>query len=278
MKSPSIQERLAVCTWSLQPSTPEDLVQKIRETGLFKVQLALDPLRESPAVWGETENIFRENGITAVSGMVSCLGEDYSTLESIRLTGGIAPDASWEQNRTNFEESAAIAKKMGLKLVTFHAGFIPEDESHPSFSKMMQRLDEVADIFMSQNVLLGLETGQETAHELSTLLQKLNHPNIGVNFDPANMILYGKGDPVKALHTLAPWIRQIHIKDAKKTEVPGTWGSEVAAGSGDVDWKAFLNTFRHVVYNVNLVMEREQGASRVEDIRKAREVVESSIL
>ncbi|HKI67943.1 MAG TPA: sugar phosphate isomerase/epimerase family protein, partial [Verrucomicrobiae bacterium] len=226
MKSPSIQERLAVCSWSLEPISPEDLIQKLRATGIFRVQLELDPLRDCPKVWGNTEKLFRENGITIVSGMARCLGEDYSTLESIRLTGGIAPDATWEQNLKNISGAAAIARKMGLKLVTFHAGFLPPNESHPTFAKMLQRLDVVADIFMVQNILLGLETGQETAQELAGLLHKLNHPNIGVNFDPANMIMYDKGDPVKALHVLAPWIRQVHIKDARRTDKPGTWGGE----------------------------------------------------
>jgi sugar phosphate isomerase/epimerase len=163
-----------------------------------------------------------------------------------------------------------------LKLVTLHAGFLPPDESHPTFTKMLQRLDEVADIFMVQNILLGLETGQETAPELADLLHKLNHPNIGVNFDPANMILYDKGDPVKALHVLAPWIRQVHIKDAKRTKVPGTWGEEVPVGTGEVDWRAFFSTFKHVIFNVNLAIEREYGTLRVADIRTAREVVEKT--
>ena len=163
---------------------------------------------------------------------------------------------------------------MGLKLVTFHAGFLPPNESHPTFAKMCQRLDVVADIFMVQNILLGLETGQETAPELSALLHKLNHPNIGVNFDPANMLMYDKGDPVKALHILAPWIRQVHIKDAKRTKVPGTWGEEVPVGKGEVDWRGFFTTFKHVVFNVNLVIEREYGNHRVADIRAAREVME----
>ncbi|HSY18190.1 MAG TPA: sugar phosphate isomerase/epimerase family protein [Candidatus Acidoferrales bacterium] len=274
MKSPSILERLAVCSWSLQPTGPEDLVQKLRATGISRVQLELDPLRDAPKVWGATEKIFLENNITIVSGMVRCLGEDYATLESIRLTGGIAPDAKWDQNVKNISASATIAKKMGLKLVTFHAGFLPPDESHPTFAKMCQRLDVVADIFMVQNILLGLETGQETAPELAALLHKLNHPNIGVNFDPANMIMYDKGDPVKALHTLAPWIRQVHIKDAKRTKVPGTWGEEVPVGKGEVDWRGFFTTFKHVVFNVNLVIEREYGNSRVADIRTAREAME----
>ena len=274
MKSPSTKERLAVCSWSLLPACPEDLIQKLRATGISRVQLELDPLRDSPKVWGDTEKLFRESGITVASGMVRCIGEDYSTFESIRLTGGIAPDATWDQNLKNISAAAVIAKKMGLKLVTFHAGFLPPDESRPTFKKMLERLDIVADIFMVQNIMLGLETGQETAHELAGLLHRLNHPNIGVNFDPANMILYDKGDPVKALHVLAPWIRQVHIKDAKRTKVPFTWGEEVPVGSGEVDWRGFFSTFKHVIFNVNLVIEREYGNNRVADIRKAREVVE----
>ncbi len=271
-------ERLAVCSWSLQPASPEELVEKLRQTGIRRVQLALDPLRAAPKIWGDTEKIFRDSGITVVSGMVGCLGEDYATLDSIRLTGGIAPDATWEQNVKNISACAAIAKKMGLKLVTFHAGFLPPNESHPTFAKMLQRLDVVADIFMVQNILLGLETGQETAPELAGLLHKLNHPNIGVNFDPANMIMYDKGDPVKALHILAPWIRQVHIKDARRTKIPGTWGQEVPVGTGEVDWRAFFSTFKHVVFNVNLAIEREYGNNRVGDIRLAREVMERTFI
>jgi sugar phosphate isomerase/epimerase len=276
MKFPTIHERLAVCSWSLQPTSPEDLVQKLKQTGLSKVQLELDPLRDNPKVWGDTEKILREAGVTVVSGMVRCLGEDYATLDSIRQTGGIAPDATWEQNVKNISAAATIAKKMGLRLVTFHAGFLPPNESHPTFAKMCQRLDTVADIFMVQNILLGLETGQETAPELAGLLHKLNHPNIGVNFDPANMLMYDKGDPVKALHTLAPWIRQVHIKDARRTKTPGIWGEEVVVGRGEVDWHGFFTTFKHVIFNVSLVIEREYGNQRVQEIRIAREFIERS--
>ena len=114
-KKYSLAERLAVCSWSLQPANPQDLINKLGATGIRRVQLALDPLRESPKIWGETENLFRANGITIVSGMVGSVGEDYSTLESIRLTGGIAPDAMWEQNLKNLRAGAALAKKNGAK-------------------------------------------------------------------------------------------------------------------------------------------------------------------
>jgi len=159
-------------------------------------------------------------------------------------------------------------------LVTFHAGFLPPAESHPAFAKMLQRLGEVANIFMEQNVLLCLETGQESAQELAGVLHKLNHRNIGVNFDPANMILYDKGDPVQALSVMAPWVRQVHIKDARRTKIPGTWGEEVPVGTGEVDWRGFFSAFKQLNSSVNLVIERESGDSRIADIRTARAVVE----
>ena len=273
MKPPHILERLAVCSWSLRPKNPKDLARKLRETGINRVQLALDPLRTSPKTWSETEKIFRESGVAVVSGMVGCIGEDYSTLDSIRRTGGIAPDATWKQNVKNMSACATIAQKMGLKLVTFHAGFLPPDESHPSFGKMLQRLEVVADIFMAQNMLLGLETGQETAPELAAFLHRLNHPNIGVNFDPANMILYDKGDPIAALRVLGPWLKQCHIKDATRTRTPGTWGEEVVVGTGEVDWRAFFHAAKELNFHGNFAIEREAGEQRVNDIRSARNYI-----
>ena len=273
MKNNSLTERLAVCSWSLQPASPADLMAKLESTGIRRVQLALDPLRDSPGVWGEALTLFRQKGITMVSGMFGCVGEDYSTLETIRLTGGIAPDATWEQNWNNIRATAALAQQLGLKLVTFHAGFLPHDEKDPNFARMLRRLAETADVFKAANITLGLETGQETAPVLVQLLQKLNCPNVGVNFDPANMILYDKGNPITALRMLGPWIRQVHIKDALRTKMPGTWGEEVAAGTGEVDWRAFFATLRELNYAGDFVIEREAGDQRVADIRTAKEVV-----
>ena len=273
MKNNSVSERLAVCSWSLQPASPAELVAKLESTGIRRVQLALDPLRESPGSWGQTADLFRQKGITTVSGMFGCVGEDYSTLDSIRATGGIAPDATWEQNRTNIRNTAALAQKLGLKLVTFHAGFLPHEETDPTFARMLRRLAETADVFKAVNITLGLETGQETAPVLVQLLQKLQRPNVGVNFDPANMILYDKGDPIAALRTLGPWIRQVHIKDARRTKVPGTWGEEVVVGTGEVDWRAFFATLRELNFTGDFVIEREAGNQRVADIRTAKDVV-----
>jgi L-ribulose-5-phosphate 3-epimerase len=273
MKNNSLSERLAVCSWSLQPTSPQDLIAKLQVTGIRRVQLALDPLREAPGVGGETAALFRQNGITIVSGMFGCVGEDYSTLDTIRVTGGIAPEATWEQNWNNIRATAALAHQLGLKLVTFHAGFLPHDEKDPGFAKMLRRLAETAEVFQAVDIALGLETGQETAPVLVRLLQMLKRPNVGVNFDPANMILYDKGDPIAALRTLGPWISQVHIKDAWRTKVLGTWGEEVTVGTGEVDWRAFFATLKELNYQGDFVIEREAGNQRVADIRAARDLM-----
>ena len=270
----TLADRLAVCSWSLQPANPQDLIQKLQATGIHRVQLAFDPLREASDVWGGAAARLRESGIAIVSGMFGCLGEDYSTLDSIRLTGGIAPDGTWQQNWERIRATAALARELGLELVTFHAGFLPHDENDPGFAKMLKRLTEAAEAFGAAQVALGLETGQETAPVLANLLTKLNRPGVGVNFDPANMVLYDKGDPVEALRLLGRWVRQVHIKDATRTKVPGTWGQEVAVGAGDVNWPAFFAALDEVHFTGNLVIEREAGEQRVADIRTAKGVVE----
>jgi sugar phosphate isomerase/epimerase len=270
----SIVQRLAVCSWSIQPTDPNNLVAQLQAIGISRVQIALDSIRDRPGVWGKIVEVFRRNNITLVSGMFGTVGEDYSTLESIRRTGGVALDATWNENWRNIETNSVIARQLRLKLVTFHAGFIPHEESDPALKKLFDRIILIADRFAAKGIDLAFETGQETAEALRAFLIRLNRPNVGVNFDPANMILYDKGNPIEALRTLGPWIRQVHIKDARRTKVPGTWGEEVAAGTGEVGWPAFFSALDQVAFNGDLCIEREAGSQRVADIRAARVLVE----
>ena len=267
-------ERMAVCSWSLQPGSAEELATKLKEAGVLRTQLALDPLRNSPESWRRVPETFQRHGLSVVSGMFGCVGEDYTTLESIRLTGGIVPDETWETNRRNIALTADLAHDLGLKLVTFHAGFVPHEPANESYAKLLGRLGEIADLFARKQIALGLETGQEKAPALALMLQKLARPNLGVNFDPANMVLYDQGDPVDALGVLGPWIRQVHIKDALRTTTPGTWGREVPVGTGCVDWRAFFGRLEQIKYAGDFVIEREAGAQRVQDIRAAAALIQ----
>lgn len=270
MKKPELTKRLAVCSWSLRPANPAELLGACECTGIARLQLALDPLRENPAVWGQFAALAQQRGVQIVSGMFGTVGEDYTTLETIKRTGGVVPDATWDANWKNIQEVAVLAARLGLKTVTFHAGFLPHEESDPAFAKLLERIDRIAALFAGHGIALGFETGQETADTLAAFLRHLARPNVGVNFDPANMILYDKGDPIRALQILGPWLKQCHIKDARSTRVPGTWGEEVTVGTGEVDWPAFLRTLDSLDYRGDLCIEREAGEQRAADIRSAR--------
>jgi sugar phosphate isomerase/epimerase len=274
MQRDAVLNRLAVCSWSLRADSAADLFAKLDGTGLRRVQIALDPIRENAnGGWTGFGERCVGAGVQCVSGMFGTVGEDYTTLESIKRTGGVVPDAGWAENWRRIEAAAELAQALGLRLVTFHAGFLPHESADPAFGRLRDRLRQIAAAFAARSINLGLETGQETAETLRAFLEPLGCPNVGVNFDPANMLLYDKGDPIAALRTLGPWLQQCHIKDAVRTRVPGTWGEEVTVGTGEVDWKAFFATLDTLHFTGDLCIEREAGNQRVADIRAAQEYV-----
>ena len=204
-------------------------------------------------------------------------GEDYSTLEAIRRTGGVVPDQFWDENWNRAQVAATTAKQLGLKLVTTHAGFLPHDKKDPTFNKLIERVVKIARVFAENGVTLAFETGQETAETLQMFLAELDQrgaTNTGVNFDPANMILYNMDEPVGALRQVISRVTHIHIKDAIRTKIKGEWGQEVVVGTGQVDWQAFLKTLADGNYKGFLMIEREAGDDRVGDMRTGKAYLE----
>lgn len=261
--------RIAVCSWSLEPQGPDDLVTLLRATGQSKLQLALDPFRDGRWSLAETRRLLARENVDVVSGMMGMAGEDYSSVESIHRTGGVVPDETWDANRAAAVATAEIAAALELGLVTFHAGFVPEPSGGPAYRVVVDRVAEIATIFARRNVRVGLETGQESAPHLAAFLDDLVGMSVGVNFDPANLILYGRGDPVTALDRLAPFVLQVHIKDALPPVRRGEWGIEVPVGEGAIDWPAFFDALQRCPEVDTLAIEREAGDRRVLDITRA---------
>lgn len=235
------------------------------------MQLALDPIRLGRAGWteNETRRAFERAGVEIVSGMMAPAREDYASLESIRATGGLRPDETWEENRAAAMANAALAHRLGIRLVTLHAGCVPENPADPRRATLLARLSEVCEAFARQGVRVAFETGQDPPRIMLETLDALSGLNVGVNFDPANMILYGGADPIEALRILAPRVLQLHLKDALPAKSPGEWGTEVPAGRGSVDWTAFFAIVRDRLRGAAIVVEREAGDQRVEDVRAA---------
>lgn len=259
-----------VCSWSLAPASASELVEAMNRLALKKVQLALDPIRVDPESWKGLPDLLADAGIELVSGMYGTLGEDYTTPQTIKATGGVVVDANWKQNIANIRDNVAIAKELGIRHISGHAGFIPPNQGDTLAGTMAERLDAIAKLFQDElDGVLLLETGQETADTLLAFLDRLKQDNVRVNFDPANMLLYGMGDPIEAMNKLMPHIAQVHIKDAVSPSKAGAWGEEVPAGQGEVDWQAFVKTLKAGNYDGALVIEREAGTTREQDIRQA---------
>jgi sugar phosphate isomerase/epimerase len=263
----NLSDRLAICSWSLQPDSPAELAQKLDAIGIRRTQLAIDPIRRG-GEWADGIAKLEDLGVTVASAMFAAVGEDYSTLDAIRQTGGVVPDATWPETFANFTLMAPVAQQAGLTHVMFHAGFLPHDRRDPDYAKLADRLTQVAELFLDHGLTCCLETGQEEAVSLLDFLEELDKPNVGVNFDPANLILYDKGDPIAGLRTLLPYVVSCHIKDATRTKNPGTWGEEVVVGTGEVDWPVFFATLGPH-FSGTLALEREAGTDRVADLQTA---------
>ena len=272
-------ERVGVCSWSWRKPMKEVAAEMAR-ADVKGVHLALGPFiapdeRHGAAEGAEALRFVKEKIASGewvlMATMVGMVGEDYSTLETIRKTGGIVPDRHWEANRLIVTKGARLTRELGCKYMSTHAGFL--DESDPkAYATFVERVTWMRDECAKYGVTLILESGQETAADLAAFMAKV--PGVYINFDPANMILYGKGRPLEAVRVLAPWIRQVHVKDAKFTKTPGTWGEETPWGEGEVGGAAFLAELDRMGFKGNFVVEREGGDDRAGDIRLALERLE----
>jgi len=262
---------ISVCTWSLKNDFEK--IESLRDqTGINHIHLAL-----SPALGKGGSNYLRniESKNWKISAtMMNFPQEDYSTLEKIRITGGIIPDDCWLDNHKRVIDGIAITADLGVDYLTFHFGFI-DMKNQQTLTKITDRTIELADKAREKNIMLLFETGQETAAELKSFLLHLDHPAIGVNFDPANIILYDKGYPAQAIEILKPWVKHLHIKDAVRTQTKGTWGSEVPWNYGQVNTTEFLNILKTTGYTGALAVEREAGDNRLNDIKSAIDLLKN---
>jgi L-ribulose-5-phosphate 3-epimerase len=250
---------VGVCSWSLQVRSIPELKGFLDRLGVNLVQIACgDPHH---AAWDEGENMpkaAKAAGFAMGGAMLGFPGEDYTTPQTIQKTGGFGDPATRPERLDRLQWALDRSLALGLRDLMLHAGFIPEVGA-PDRKPFLDTLAKVAQLAAEKGVTVAFETGQESSTLLRRALDDLKSPNLKVNFDPANMLLYDKDDPITAVERLAPDIRSVHVKDANRTKVPGTWGEEVPLGQGQVDIRKFIATLKKVGYRGPLYIEREVG-------------------
>ena len=219
----------------------------------------------------------KASNVQLTGGMMSFAGEDYTTIATIRRTGGYVPETTWSERREKSIDALALARDLGIKTIGTHIGFVPPSND-PEYQRIVDLVREIAEPFAAAGVDLLMETGQEPASELLQFLNDVRARNVGINFDPANMILYGAGDPIEAIRTLGRHIRHVHVKDATSSDQPGVkWGTEVPFGTGEVRPGEFIVALDGVGYQGPLVIEREGGSDRFGDVAIAIEALRNAV-
>lgn len=250
---------VGVCSWSLQVKSVPELQTLLGRLGINVVQIACgDPHHAS---WAEGDNlpaVARAAGFRMTGAMLGFPGEDYTTPQTIQDTGGFGNPATRGERLERLRWALDRTVALGLTDLMLHAGFIPEPGSADR-KPFLDTLGKVSALARDKGITVAFETGQETADLLRLTLDELRCDNLKVNFDPANMLLYDKGDPLRAVEILGPDIRSVHVKDARRPTTPGAWGEEVPLGQGEVNIRAFLKTLQKVGYTGPLCVEREVG-------------------
>lgn len=199
-----------------------------------------------------------ELGITLTAVFGGFEGESYADIPTVVETVGIVPPALRAARVQEMKEIADFAHMLQCDVVALHLGFIPHDKSDPLYGDVVEVTRDILDHCKHNNQNLHLETGQETAAGLLEFISDVKRDNLFINFDPANMILYGTGEPIEALRQVGALVRSVHCKDATWADNPGVeWGAEVALNDGAVGMEDYLRTLDEIGYTGPLTIERE---------------------
>ncbi|NQT20211.1 MAG: sugar phosphate isomerase/epimerase, partial [Planctomycetes bacterium] len=218
----------------------------------------------------------KEMGITITVVFGGFEGESYADIPTTAKTVGLVPRETRAARTRELKEIADFAKLLAVDTVGLHVGFIPHDASGPGFGEIVDVVRSVCDHCKANGQRLHLETGQETAEGLLQLIADVDRDNLFINFDPANMILYGSGEPIAALRLLGEYVVGVHCKDGKWPTEEGQLGHETPLGRGDVGIDKFVATLKEIGYTGPLTIEREiSGDEQIKDIKAAMRLLES---
>jgi len=220
------------------------------------------PLEGAAAKW--KADLERED-FTLVTVFCGYIGENYADIPTVQRTVGFIPPATRAEREARTLAVSDFAAAIGVRSIALHVGYVPEDPSNPDYVAVRDMVRRVCDHAARHGQTFALETGQEPAHVLLNFFQDVGRPNMAINFDPANMILYGSGDPIEALGILAPHVVSVHCKDGDwpPKGQPDALGAERPLGQGAVGMDRFIAKLKEIGYKGTLNIERE-----VEDQRQ----------
>ena len=258
--------QIGLVVWA--DTTAEKTLSQLESFGLQSMQLGVPPAVDCAAALPGWKSALASSPVTITSAVCSYQGEDYSDLERVHESVGFTTAKYRPLRIERTREISAFAKELGIRALSCHIGFIPEDRTSQLYADLLELTRTLCDATAANGQNFVLETGQESATVLLQFIADVNRPNLKINFDPANMILYGSGDPLQALTLLQQHVLSVHCKDGRSPARTGELGHECALGDGEVDFPGFLRLLKNINYTGSLTIEREEP----DQTRKAADV------
>ena len=255
---------------------PDAAMAKVKALGLPTCQAYVEKVEDGLA--GKLVAALDKYGIEATSIVVGGPGKEVWDFYGGPLTIGLVPRETRAARIAHIKRASDFAKQCGVPAVQTHCGFIPENPNDPVYTETVGALIDVVGYCRRNGQNFRYETGQETPITLVRAMKDVGLDNQGVNFDLANLILYGKANPVDAIEILGPYVQGIHAKDGMWPTNPKDLGEEVAIGKGKVDFPRIIARLKEMKYPGAVTIEREiSGPRQMEDVRREKEYLEKLI-
>ena len=255
---------------------PDAAMRKVRELELPTAQIYVEDF--SPGLVDRLRQALERHRIEATALVVGGPGKEIWDFYGGPLTIGLVPPETRAARIALITRGSDFAKACGIPAVQTHCGFIPENPNETTYKETVQAIREVASYCKGNGQNFRYETGQETPVTLIRAIQDVGLDNQGINFDLANLILYGKANPVDAIDLLAPYVQGIHAKDGLWPTNPKELGKEVPIGQGKVNFQRIISRLKELNYAGAITIEREiSGPQQMEDIRAAKRYLDKVI-
>ena len=250
-------------------------LEKVKELGIKVVQLGSPPddVLNGPAQDDYIKTV-KDSGVEISALCAGYPGESYADIATVARTVGLTNPETVSERIQRTKWHLDLAQKLGLDLLTAHIGVIPEDTTSDAYKALVATVQEICDYAAERGIAFGLETGQETAAPMVDFMEAVGADNLKINFDPANMILYGSGDPIEAIGVLKDYIVHVHCKDGIWPKAEGALGEEVPQGQGEVGMDRYVAKLKEIGYTGPLTIEREAGDDRAGDVAAAKALLE----
>ena len=255
---------------------PDAAIRRVHDLGFPTCQVSVGQTDDATAA--ALRKALKQYGVEATSAVFGGPGPQIYDFYQGPLTIGLVPRQTRPARIARAKEVSDFARKAGIPAIQGHCGFIPENPNDPLYTETVEAIRAAAQHAKDNGQQFRCETGQETPITLVRAIRDVGLDNVGVNFDVANLILYGKANPVDAVDTLAPYIQGVHAKDGLYPTDPKKLGAEVAIGQGKVDFPVLVEKLKKIGYRNPLTIEREiRGERQRADILAAKAFLEKLI-